>query len=102
MPSTLSRTPHGTTVTTPPIEATTPGSEPITRTGQGSSPSEAPYTHNNRHSVFNLMRDLMDETRRLIRQELALLKSELSEKISYFGKSAVVLGAGAGMGFAGA
>jgi hypothetical protein len=44
----------------------------------------------------------MDETRLLIRQEIKLVKAEMSEKLSHFGRNAVFLGIGATIAFAGA
>ena len=52
-------------------------------------------------SVAALLSDLASETILLIRQEMALLKAELSEKFSRIGQGAGALGAGAMMAFSG-
>src|SRR5258708_32847281 len=46
-------------------------------------------------SITALLSDLASETILLIRQEMALLKAELSEKFSRIGQGAGALGAGA-------
>jgi hypothetical protein len=68
------------------------------------STGEALAEHNrlNRSSVFQLAKDLVDEGKTLIRQELRLAKREISEKLSFLGRNAVGLGAGAGIAYAGA
>src|SRR5258705_12458268 len=52
-------------------------------------------------SITALLSDLASETILLIRQEMALLKAELSEKFSRIGQGAGALGAGAMMAFSG-
>ena len=52
-------------------------------------------------SITTLLSDLASETILLIRQEMALLKAELSEKFSRVGQGATALGAGALIAFSG-
>jgi hypothetical protein len=52
-------------------------------------------------SITALLSDLASETILLIRQEMALLKAELSEKFSRVGQGATALGAGALIAFSG-
>jgi hypothetical protein len=52
-------------------------------------------------SITGLLSDLASETILLIRQEMALLKAELSEKFSRVGQGATALGAGALIAFSG-
>jgi hypothetical protein len=52
-------------------------------------------------SITALLSDLASETILLIRQEMALLKAELSEKFSRIGQGATALGAGALIAFSG-
>jgi hypothetical protein len=57
--------------------------------------------HISRSSVFTLVRDLMEKSRTLIRQEITLAKTEMSENISYLGRNAAGLGVGVGVVYAG-
>jgi hypothetical protein len=52
-------------------------------------------------SITALLSDLASETILLIRQEMALLKAEMSEKFSRVGQGATALGAGALIAFSG-
>jgi hypothetical protein len=52
-------------------------------------------------SIGTLLSDLAGETILLIRQELALLKAELHEKLGNFSQGAAALGAGALIAFSG-
>ena len=52
-------------------------------------------------SLFGLIRELRDETKTLIRQEILLAKTEISEKLSCFGRNAAFLGAGGFIAYAG-
>ena len=52
-------------------------------------------------SIGGLIRNLTDDTKRLLRQEVELAKSEVSEKISYFSKNAVALAVGGFIAYAG-
>ena len=52
-------------------------------------------------SITALLSDLASETILLIRQEMALLKAELSEKFGRIGQGATALGAGALIAFSG-
>jgi ElaB/YqjD/DUF883 family membrane-anchored ribosome-binding protein len=52
-------------------------------------------------SVFRLFRVLSSDTRTLLRQEVALAKTEISEKLSRMGRNAVALLAGGLIAFAG-
>jgi len=52
-------------------------------------------------SITTLLSDLASETILLIRQEVALMKAELSEKFSRIGQGAGALGAGALLAFSG-
>ena len=65
---------------------------------------EAQAEHNRltRSSVFQLGRDLVDEGKTLMRQEFALAKKEVSEKVAYAGRHTAGLGIGAGIAYAGA
>lgn len=46
-------------------------------------------------SIGDLMRELRDETTALFREEIALAKTEMSEKTSHFARNAFLLAAGA-------
>jgi len=52
-------------------------------------------------SFLKLVRDLGQEVRELVRQEITLAKTEVSEKIQYFGRNSVLVGIGAVIGYAG-
>lgn len=58
-------------------------------------------TTSTQSSIGGLIRTLTEDTKRLLRQEIELLKSELSEKISYFGRNAVALAIGGFIAYAG-
>lgn len=53
-------------------------------------------------SITSLLKELRDETTTLFRQEIALAKTEMSEKASKAGKNAASIGAGAAVMMAGA
>ena len=52
-------------------------------------------------SIAMLLSDLASETMLLLRQEIALLKAELSEKFSRLGQGATAVAAGAALAFSG-
>src|SRR3954452_7978294 len=52
-------------------------------------------------SIAVLLSDLASETMLLVRQEIALLKAELSEKFGRVGPGATAVGAGAFLAFSG-
>jgi ElaB/YqjD/DUF883 family membrane-anchored ribosome-binding protein len=52
-------------------------------------------------SIKTLLRNLAQDTRAFIRQEVQLAKAELSEKLSYMGRNAVSLAIGGFMAYAG-
>jgi hypothetical protein len=52
------------------------------------------------HSLVNLLRELRDETTTLVRQEIALAKAEMSEKVSRLGRNAGYIGAGVALAYA--
>ena len=52
-------------------------------------------------SLFGLVRELRDETKTLIKQQIQLAKTEMSEKLSCFGKNAAFLGVGGFIAYAG-
>ncbi len=54
------------------------------------------------HPVADLLRDLQEEFMTLLRQEIALAKSEMGEKARHLNRSAMALGVGAAVAFAGA
>jgi xanthine/uracil permease len=53
------------------------------------------------HSLSGLIRELRDETTTLLRQEVALAKTEMSEKASTFGRNAIYLALGGAVAYAG-
>jgi hypothetical protein len=53
------------------------------------------------HSFASLIRELRDETTTLLRQEVALAKTELTEKASFLGRNSIYLAAGALVAYAG-
>ena len=53
------------------------------------------------HSLGGLIRELRDETTTLLRQEVALAKTEMSEKASKFGRNAAYLAVGGLVAYAG-
>lgn len=53
-------------------------------------------------SITDLIKDLRDESSALIRQEIALAKTEMSEKAAKFGRNAGYMGAGGILAHAGA
>ncbi|MFW5774647.1 MAG: phage holin family protein [Chitinivibrionales bacterium] len=57
-------------------------------------------TTNNR-SFIQLFKDLRDETATLVRDEIALVKTEVKEKIATMGKSAAFMFAGAAFAYTG-
>src|SRR4051794_30674266 len=52
-------------------------------------------------SLFGLIGDFRDEVKTLIREEIELARTEMSEKLSRFGRNAASLAAGAIAAFAG-
>jgi membrane protein len=68
------------------------------------SNANAPQTNDGfgQKSVFKLTRNLVDETKTLVRQELTLAKKEIAEKLAYAGRHVAGLGAGVGITYAGA
>lgn len=62
---------------------------------------ESPQTFTPRTSVFRLMRLLTGDTRTLVRQEVQLAKTEISEKISRLGRNAAALAVGGFVAYAG-
>ena len=59
-------------------------------------------THNDEQkSLVDLLKELRDESTALVRQEVALAKTELSEKASRVGRNTGYLAVGGGIAFAG-
>lgn len=58
--------------------------------------------HRPERPVTNLIGELRDETLTLVRQEIALAKTEMSEKASVYGRNTGYLAAGALVAYAGA
>jgi fucose 4-O-acetylase-like acetyltransferase len=54
----------------------------------------------NGRSISDLFKDLRDESSRLVRQEVALAKTELSEKAAVFGRNAGYMGVGSALAHA--
>jgi hypothetical protein len=55
-----------------------------------------------RHSsIGGLIRNLTEDTKQFVRQEIDLVKSEVSEKVSHFGRNAVALAIGGVIAYAG-
>ncbi len=54
-----------------------------------------------RRSLSDLVRDLRDETFLLVRQEVALARTEMSEKASKVGRNVIYTAVGGAIGFAG-
>src|SRR5262249_26972481 len=54
-----------------------------------------------KQSILGLLRNLKDDTRQLLRQELELARAELSEKLSLFAKNATTLAIGGFVAYAG-
>ena len=77
----------------PPPHAAPP--PPVNRAAPGRSPDDG-------RSVTDLLKDLRDETTTLVRQEIALAKTELSEKAAVYGTNAGKIAAGAALAFAAA
>jgi hypothetical protein len=57
--------------------------------------------HNNEPSVGMLLKELTDETRTLLRQEVELGKAEISEKVSTVGRNVAYLAVGGMVAYAG-
>ena len=57
-------------------------------------------TASENRSITDLLKDLRDESSRLVRQEVALAKTELSEKAAKLGRNAGYMGAGSGLAHA--
>jgi uncharacterized integral membrane protein len=55
----------------------------------------------NNNSLSGLVRELRDETTTLLKQEVALAKTEMSEKASIFGRNAIYLAIGGAIAYAG-
>jgi hypothetical protein len=51
--------------------------------------------------LMGLVRDLKDQIQRFIRQEFQLVKTELSEKVAYFGRNGMTIGIGGFIAYAG-
>ncbi|NNJ24794.1 phage holin family protein [Alienimonas chondri] len=61
-----------------------------------------PPTRDDGRSLADLLKDLRDESTTLVRQEVALAKTELSEKAAIYGRNAGKIAAGAALAFASA
>lgn len=57
--------------------------------------------HTDTRSLGDLLRELTGETRTLVRQEIGLAQTEISEKVSEAGKDAASMGAGGAIAYAG-
>jgi hypothetical protein len=84
------------------------GGEPIVetttdfRTEQRLAGDQCPPERMGDHRSFGeLLKDLRDESTMLIRQEVALAKTEMSEKAAKYGRNAGYLGAGGALAHAG-
>ena len=64
------------------------------------SPPPQPAARDDGRSVADLLKDLRDESTTLVRQEVALAKTELSEKAAVYGRNAGKIAAGAALAFA--
>ena len=97
MQSTYPHTVEGSTSKV--AQETSPGisNRSITSTSVGS-------TQNNlgTRPLLRLGGDLIEEIKTLIRQEIALVKKELGEKVSFLARTTAVIGVGAGIAYAGA
>ena len=51
--------------------------------------------------LISLIRELRDETKALVKEEIQLAKTEVSEKASYFGKNGAILAIGGAVAYAG-
>ena len=56
---------------------------------------------NEQRGLGELFHDLSDETKRLIRQEVELAKTEVTEKVTFAAKNASMIGAGALVAYTG-
>ncbi len=52
-------------------------------------------------SIADLLKELRDESSSLLRQEVALAKTEMAEKVSEYGKNAASIAVGGGVAYAG-
>ena len=59
-----------------------------------------PASRDDGRSITDLLKDLRDESTTLVRQEVALAKTELSEKAAIYGRNAGKIAAGAAIAFA--
>lgn len=72
------------------------------RTEQRLAEDRCPPERTGEHRSFaELLKDLRDESSMLIRQEVALAKTEMSEKAAKYGRNAGYLGAGGALAHAG-
>jgi len=61
-----------------------------------------PPARDDGRSITDLLKDLRDESTTLVRQEVSLAKTELSEKVNVYGRNAGKIAAGAALAFASA
>jgi hypothetical protein len=86
------------------LDARGPG-DPVAAPGEAGvyreriGPDDAPDARD--RSIGSLLKELRDETTTLFRQEIALAKTEMSEKASKAGRNAASIGAGAAVLMAG-
>ncbi|MFH5802546.1 phage holin family protein [Alienimonas sp. DA493] len=59
-----------------------------------------PASRDDGRSIADLLKDLRDESTTLVRQEVALAKTELSEKAAVYGRNAGKIAAGGALAFA--
>ena len=68
---------------------------------RSATPSSGPAARDGR-TLADLIKELRDETTTLMRQEVALAKTEMSEKAAQAGRNIAYLGTGAAVAYAGA
>ena len=90
------------TLNEPRVRDRTPGlTEPLPDDAKTRSPDRYTEPAREKGSFTELLRELRDESSLLLRQEVALAKTEMSEKASKLGRNAAYIGAGALVGLLG-
>ena len=86
-----------------PLNAGRAAGEPVADVGVGSTATSPTSTAGPRdRSIADLLKELRDESSTLLRQEVALAKTEMAEKASAYGKNAGAVAVGGAVAYAGA
>ena len=85
-----------------PLNAGRAAGDPVADIGGGVTASPTTSAGPRDRSIADLLKELRDESSTLLRQEVALAKTEMAEKASEYGKNAGAIAVGGAVAYAGA